>query len=338
MAKILQCSDIHIGACRDLPNYRDRHQKALRQITDIAATRRVPLIIAGDVVDNKKTTHEERYLVDEWFGDLEKKKIETIIITGNHDYLYDGRTQLDGYNVLPFEYVHFVTWEPRPIVLCDIGFICIPWRGYSVDAIEEIVKRLLPLVAHCRYRVVVLHECIVGSKGNDGYVIPKGTKIPDIPDITYWALGDLHSLQPANRANSWYAGAPLQYCFNDDLPKGLIEVDLEHPSIRPTLIPITAKPLKTVKSVAEISDDAFYKVVGSFDEVIEASFNENVIKTDIEGAVNFDDGDYTQTAITSGLAEFLAAKGIGPEYQEYAITWVQNLLGIPSTKPATMNP
>jgi len=332
MAKILQCSDLHFGACRDLPNYLARHRDIKNQITALAIELQFPLAIIGDLTHSKTTKHEERFLIDEWLGDLERYGIETVVTGGNHDYLYDDVTQLDGYTKMPFKHVRVVPWYPRTYIINDIGFICLPWQGYNTEGIETAVNTLLPQVLGCRYKVVLLHECIAGSKGNNGYIIPKGTKIPDIPEVTYWGIGDLHSFQPANRANAWYAGAPAQFNFDDDLPKGVIVVDLDRPSQKPEFIPLTVKPLKTVKSVAEVTEDAYYKVVGSFEEVLEANFNENVIKSDLEAAESFDDTEYCRTEITEGLTNFLAAKGINPEYQEYAIKWVENLLNIHSSE------
>ena len=102
--------------------------------------------------------------------------------------------------------------------------------------IETIVKKKLPQIADKKYKVVLLHECIVGVKLDNGFIMPTGTKIPKIPEITYWAVGDIHNHQRTNVSNGWYAGAPAQFKFDDKEPKGLVVVNLEHPSFWETIL------------------------------------------------------------------------------------------------------
>ena len=324
MTRLIQTSDIHVGECRSLENYLERHRSILQQITDYAIKTKLPLVIPGDIFHTKKTTHEERFLVDEWFSDLEKSKIPTIVTAGNHDHLYGETTQLDGYAYHPYKYVNVVTWKPKVVTIGDVGFICISWGGYTTEQIEKIVKTKLPIIADMKYRVVLLHECITGVTLDNGYIMPTGTKIPKIPQITYWAVGDIHNHQKTNVVNGYYAGAPAQFKFDDKLPKGLIVVDLENPSRKPIFHPLKSKPLKTVTSVDDIQDDAYYKIKGSFDEVIKANREEKVVKSEL---VKTDEDvlEYEKLGIVDGLPEFLAGKGIDPDRQKQAVEWVRSL-------------
>ena len=329
--KFIQTSDIHIGESRSLDNYLTRHEKILYQILYLAEERQLPLIIPGDIFHDKKTTDEEELLFYRWLGDIEERQIPTIITTGNHDHLgkslWGELTQLTKATHMPYKYIKIIDWEPNVTSIGDIGFICIPWNKVSEKEFKSIVESKLPLIADKKYKVVMAHECICGVKLDNGMIMPKGTALPQIPQITYWAIGDIHKHQRANLANSWYAGAPAQWNFGDQLPKGVIVVDLENPSGEPEFVNIKSKPLKTVSSVKEIQEDAYYKVIGNYKEVIEANLNEMVVKSQLSEA---DDQilTYDKTGIVDGLPEFLAEKGIDAEGQTKAVTWVSETLNL----------
>jgi DNA repair exonuclease SbcCD nuclease subunit len=298
----------------------------LEQIRDLCVEHGVPLVIAGDTLDSSTIKHDERFLLDWFFGELERYEIPTVVITGNHEHLRGEQTLLDGYTHIPFKHITIVTWKPRTCVFGDIGFICIPWRDYKTSDIKEIVETQLPHVAGCKHKVVVMHECITGSTMDSGHVITKGPRLPINKDITYWAIGDIHARQKANLSNSHYAGAPAQFRFDDSLPKGILLVDLNKPS-EPHFVPLIFKPLRVVQSVKDITDDAHYKVVGGLDEVMEANRHEQVVKTDLVRPAK--QIKYEKFAkITDGLPEFLASKGIDSSRQEFAVNWVKEALAI----------
>ena len=281
MAHFIQTSDIHIGECRSLDNYLARHEKILYQILYLAEERRLPLVIPGDIFHDKKTTPDEEILFFKWLADIEDMEIPTIITTGNHDYLWGDTTQLTKCLYMPYNYIKFIDREVNIHIINDIGFICVPWNKVTEKEFQKIIQEKLPLIAHMKYKVVMAHECISGVKLDSGEILPIGESLPQNPQITYWAIGDIHKHQRANLANSWYAGAPAQFRFDDKLPKGVIVVDLDNPSGEPEFVPIKSKPLKTVSSVKEIDDDAYYKVVGNYKEVIEANLNDKVVKSQL---------------------------------------------------------
>jgi len=324
--EFIQVGDIHIGNCRSLPDYLPRHKSVLIQIMDTAYNLGLPLFITGDLTDSKSTTYEEKFLLDWWLCEIEKRKIPTIIIPGNHDHLWGEITQLDGLKFMPFNHIRITTWHPDVHIVGDIGVICIPWRKYKTEDIRRIVIEKLPLVSHCSYQVVMLHECISGTKSDSGKIITNGTSIPNIPEITYWAVGDIHKFQVTNVSNGYYSGAPMQFKFDDTLPKGIIKVDLDRPSKEPELIPLKFKPMKTVNRVDDISDDAYYRLVGDYEEMIKANNDPMVVKTEYdENQKQFI--TYEKVGICDGLPEFLAAKGLKEELQKRAVDWVFNLIG-----------
>lgn len=326
--KFLQVSDIHIGECRSLEGYLERHRSILTQVLEQAKQRKLPLIVPGDLFHLKNTTYEERLLGSWFLGSIEDAGIDAIFTAGNHDHLRGKLTQIDDYKYMPFKKVKIIGWDPETHIIGDIGFIGISWGGYTTLDLEDIVIAHLPKIRHCKYKVVLVHECIIGSMVDNGQTMPKGTAgLPNIPEITYWAVGDIHVHQKINLPNAYYAGAPAQFKFGDVARKGMIEVDLENPTAQPIFIPIQSKQLKTVNSVAEIQEDAYYRVEGSLEEVLLANQHEKVVKTDWirpESAAI----DLSNLTITDGLPQFLADKGLPEKFQKMGVEWVEKALGV----------
>jgi DNA repair exonuclease SbcCD nuclease subunit len=325
ISKFIQTGDIHIGASRSLEGYLERHKQVLTQVMDLAYNKGMPLLITGDLTHSKTTTHDESYLLHWWLSEIEKRKIPTVVIAGNHDHLYGEVTQIDELKCMPFQHIKIVTWHPDIHIINDLGIICIPWRNYSSEDIKKIVMEKLPLLSSCKYKVVMLHECISGVTLDSGFILTKGTALPNIREITYWAVGDIHKFQKTNLVNGYYSGSPTQFNFDDSLPKGIIEVDLEYPSKKPTLIPLTFKPLKTISTVQEIDDDAYYKLIGGYEEVIKANKENLVVATEYDKRGE-NSIEYIKVGILDGLSEFLAGKGIDETYQKKGIDWVSKLL------------
>lgn len=324
----IQTSDIHIGECRSLKGYLGRHKQILEQILNAAIQSGLPLIISGDLFHRKDTTYEERTLASWWLGSIERAKIPCIVTAGNHDHLKGTITQIDDYKYMPFNFVKVVGWQPETVIIGDTGYVCISWGNYTTEQLAEITRNHLPLIKDCKYKVVLVHECIVGSRVDNGFLMPKGTAIPVIPEITYWAVGDIHTTQQVNVKNGWYAGAPAQFKFDDVLPKGVLKVNLDAPDVQPEFIPVNVKPLKVVSSVEQITEDAYYMVEGDdFKDILAGNQHEQVVKTKWSRPV-FDALVYQKMGIIDGLPEFLAEKGIPEAQQQFAVDWVKQSLNI----------
>lgn len=321
--QFIQTSDIHIGECRSLENYLVRHKSILQSLIDASVSRgKIPLIVPGDLFHTKSNTIEEKFLADWWLGQIEFLGIPAIITAGNHDHLYGEVTHLDGYMHMPFRNVKIVGFKPTAHIINDTGFICISWGGYGAKELKKIVEDLLPQVKNCKHIVALVHECMAGAQFDNGMILPKGSQLPSIDEITYWAVGDIHMHQRLNLPNAYYAGAPAQFKFDDVLPKGYLVVDLEKPT-KPKFCPIHVKPLVVVNSVDQMTEDAYYMVKGSFEEVMRANQNSSVVKAEWikDEAQVF---EFQKLEITDGLPEFLSEKGLTEQEQKEAIEWVKN--------------
>lgn len=319
----IQTSDIHIGECRALDGYLDRHKSVLEQVLCEAEKTKL-LLVPGDLFHRKDTRYDE-FMLAKWFIlECERRNIYAVFTTGNHDHLEGKKTQLDQLNGFPYKYTKIVGWEPEAISVGNIGIICIPWRDYTTKQIEEVVNGLLPVISNKEHKIVMLHEFIGGSIMDNGKIIPKGTKIPEILGVDYWAVGDVHKFQMTNVTNAWYAGAPTQFKFDDGLDKGFLKVNLPFQD-RPEFIRTTFKKLLKVTSTEEMLEDAYYYVQGDISEVLKGNDDNRVIRSEwIKPEARTI--DIEQVGITEGLAEFLASKGVDQELQKEGIQWVEQIL------------
>jgi len=319
----IQTSDIHIGECRAFEGYLERHKQVLLQVI-LEAEKTGALLVPGDLFHRKDTRYDE-FMLAKWFIlECEKREIYLVVTAGNHDHLEGKKTQLDKLDGFPYKYVKIVSWEPEAIMLGNMGIICIPWRDYNTKQIEEVVKSHLPLLEGAEHKIVMLHEFIGGSIMDNGKIIPKGTKIPEVTGINYWAVGDVHKQQMTNVANAWYAGAPVQFKFDDILEKGFFKVDLPFQD-RPTFIPTTFKKLLKVTSTEEMGEDAYYFVQGDIAEVLKGNDDNRVVRSEWVRP-EAKEIEIEQVGITEGLVEFLASKGADEELQKEGIEWVNKTL------------
>lgn len=325
--RFLQTSDLHIGESRALPDYLKRHSDVLYQMSDYAEKHSLPMLIPGDLYHTKTPTYEERLLAEGWICHLERRKIWSLFIPGNHDHVAGDLTLLDNIAQYPLNYVKVITnrTPQRSVAMAGMLVIGVPWGNLTKDEIRESVEsELAKHPGNTLPVVVMVHECMVGAKFDNGTISPKGTSLPDMPEVAYWAVGDIHTQQGTNLLIGHYAGAPLQFKFDDNEQKGFLVVDLDSPT-KPKFIETQFKKLKTISSVEEMKEDAYYFVKGEVEEVLKAGRHESVIRTDWSRPKK-EVVEYTPGDLTEGLCEFLADNGFDETFQERALRWVKQQL------------
>ena len=210
-------------------------EDTLASISTIAQKASVSfIVVAGDVYDSRSITHEERNLFSSWLGSL---SIPALIISGNHDKrgVEVGDTSLSYLTAL--EDTRHILYDGVPTIKefegCYMGLL--PYQGWTHQEFSLILEALttskvltknLPLV-------VVLHEAVRGCRTDVGHEVVKTNQIrlrrKAFPQVTYWALGDIHKMQPI-LPNAWYSGAPHQTTFGETLPKGVLIVNTKDPT------------------------------------------------------------------------------------------------------------
>lgn len=322
--RLIHTGDWHIGACRRLDGYLERHRSILEQIFELAVNQKVDaLLICGDIFHRQDTTHDERNLFYELIAKYDGR-VNTIVIDGNHDETNTKSSQLTTLEFLSYklETTHIVSKTPKVIKINNDYVIAVPWANYSDDefhwTIENLYKQFVPVDTEV---TVMFHEASLGFETDKGYRSSKGLQLKSLPFVAYYAAGDIHKCQKiCGIDNAWYSGSPAQFEFGDTLPKGVLLVDTEKPSLE--LMPIESKPMVVVTRIEDIPNyDSYVKLKIPLGEcptdlpVNVVAFEYTPVKTVVEFKMNDD--------LLSGLAEFLANEGLTENQQLDALKIAQ---------------
>lgn len=240
--RFLHTSDLHFGAGRRLTpkslDYLERHKRGIEAVLKTAVKEQVDFIlVSGDIFENASTTIDELLAAHELFS-MAGEIAPTIVTAGNHDELSVGNFQTEYLKLLSIPNVTFVS-KPEVVKVSHRGqttkIAAIPWTGYKE---QERFDQLLAEVVTADVPIVMLHECFIGVTLDSGLVSKGGVKIPNIPHVLYYACGDIHKYQRVQLPHAFYSGAPLQYNFGDQLPKGCLIVDVEGSVYKPRFVEI----------------------------------------------------------------------------------------------------
>ena len=337
MPKFLHTADLHINALRKFDSYLSRVWGTLQEILSIARKEQVDVIVvAGDVCDRLDMTHAERGLLSSW---LASSEIPILAISGNHDkrtaeigdtcisYLASLRDQLSRHLVYD--------GPPTTVVAFGIRFILLPYQGWMDQELYLIIETLLAQVPEgdTTPNVVVMHEAVYGCANDAGLRVTKSNQIrldESFPQVTYWALGDMHIHQKV-LPNAWYSGAPHQTRFDDVPYKGVLIVDTDAPT-EPKFVRIKSPELLVLEK--EPADGwpseqrALVQYVPDINVIASARLPANVqlhgvsaLSTEGAQAI-LPTGD-----IFDGLEERLAATGLDPSLFPLAWRFAVQLAG-----------
>ena len=260
MTKILHTGDLHLNALRDFEGFLGRAERTLNQISELAAEEAVDVVVvAGDLYHSKSISHLERQLLSDWLGSC---PVPVIAISGNHETRSEefGDTTLSYLARLKHKKHTVHDGAPRILKKCGCSWLLFPYYGWTHTEFTLLLEAMLEHVPVNRPVVVVLHEYVTGAKTDTGFEKKERSKIvllgDRFPQITYWALGDVHKCQ-AILPHAWYCGSPHQTKFDEVLPKGVLIVDTDNPT-EPTFVPLESTPLLLFEELPEtVPTDAF---------------------------------------------------------------------------------
>lgn len=331
--KFLHMADIHFGAGRRLTpkslDYLDRHKAILEKTLRVAVKEKVDFIlVSGDIFESAGTTIEELLAAFEFFN-MAGEIAPTVVTAGNHDELSVGAFQTAWMELLNVPNVTFIS-KPQVVTVGHKGgpshIAAIPWTGLKDQ--EQFDQLLYQHAGIGEVEIMMLHECFIGITLDSGLVSKGGVKIPSIPSIRYYALGDIHKHQRVQLPNAWYSGAPMQYNFGDQLPKGVIVVEVTDDKIyTPRFIEIPAHiELHNITSLKQIPADSphWYKLrcdAAAMPKHVPANVKVTdpvPRKIELPQPVLSEDGKEIEEGFQSvdfseGVEELLASNGFNPE-------------------------
>lgn len=228
--ELFHTGDLHFGACRRVHEYMHRIDcvcEGILAVVDASKAKHKVVVVAGDLMDGKHPTEEERCRALRFVLDLVHRRIHVVMTNGNHDFVNeDGVTMLDIFiqiQRLESKYLHIVTNNPGVVDIQGIeaSFLCVPCRqNLTTSKLKKILSGLKSKAKH-KLCYGVVHEAINGSISSDTHTMKTDCDAPEIDGIRGLMLGDIHKCQKVgNRA--WYCGSPYQTKFNEDKHKGLL--------------------------------------------------------------------------------------------------------------------
>lgn len=261
--KIVHTADWHIGKSLRGRHRGHEYKAVLKELRDYIIKESVDiLIVAGDLFDSSTPSAEAENIVYNFFHDVSKTGVHSVVIAGNHDSglrfeAISGIMELAQVRMRGF--YHFDSDENVPFDIqtkdgqvARIALIpFIPERAfvraetlssstqsptniYSQEfgkVIKDISQSFTPETVN----IIVGHILMHGSKPGGGerrlYLGDNYAVHPEeIPDnIDYIALGHIHLWQNIEADSPiYYCGSPVQMDFGEkDTPKGFLVVDAE---------------------------------------------------------------------------------------------------------------
>lgn len=291
--KFFHLSDLHLGKRVNEFSMIEEQEHILNQIIDYIDTEKPDgVIIAGDVYDKSIPSAEAVQLFDGFLFQLAKRRLQTFIISGNHD---SPERIAFGSRIMDASGIHLspvYNGVVEPISFADeygsVNVYMLPFikpahvRRFFLD--EEIAS----YTDACRVAItamninkdernlLITHQFVTGASTCESEDISVGgTDNVDasvFADFDYVALGHIHGPQNCGSERIRYCGTPLKYSFSEaNHEKSVTFVELGAKgdlSIR--LLPLT--PMHDMSemrgSFAELTSPAYYLENGAVNDYL----------------------------------------------------------------------
>ena len=235
--KLIHLSDLHIGKrVNEISMIEDQEYILLQILQIIDEEKADAVLIAGDVYDKSVPSAEAVTLFDDFLCRLAKRKIPTLIISGNHDsperLAFGSRLlELGGIHISPVYdgNVQSVTLsdEHGEVVFWLLPFLkpahvkrFYPDRGIEsdTDALRVALEKMG--IDTARRNVLLTHQFVTGSVPCESEEISVGgsdnVDASVFDDFDYVALGHIHGPQNIGSNRIRYCGTPLKYSFSEE--------------------------------------------------------------------------------------------------------------------------
>ena len=283
--KFLHLSDLHLGRRLKEISLLDDQAFILERILELVDMEQPQaVVIAGDVYDKTVPPAEAVTLLDSFFCALAKRRMPTLIVSGNHDSaerlafggrllegcgihlspVYDGNvapvTLADEHGEVDFWLLPFL----KPIHIRH----CFPEEEALTytDACRAALSRLA--IDPTRRNVLVTHQFVTGAQvcESEEAIHVGGTDNVDasvFEGFDYVALGHIHGPQNIGSSRIRYCGTPLKYSFSEaDHHKSVTVVELDgEGGVNLRLLPLIPKhDLRVLRgSFAQLTDQDYWK-------------------------------------------------------------------------------
>ncbi|MEM8486247.1 MAG: DNA repair exonuclease [Bacteroidota bacterium] len=254
MQKFLHLADVHLDStflCRSerlRTQLRKEVRASLRRAIDLAIQEKVTaVLIAGDLVEEKRLSVSTEAFLLEQFQRLHEAQIPCIYVAGDVDPA--GPTSKTLQMDWPASFLHIKSRAPKVIELQDVdgsAIARIVGIGHEVAREKENLALLFPEAQDDVPYIGVLHTRVEKAIGAENAIDCAPCQVKDLrkPRYTYWALGHIHEAQALKGvATAWYSGNLVGNSADEPGVKGglLVTVDDDRK------VSVTFKALSSVR-------------------------------------------------------------------------------------------
>lgn len=280
--KLLHLADLHIGKrVNEFSMIEDQRYILTKILNIIDEEKPDAILIAGDVYDKSVPSSEAVEVLDKFINDIASRKIETFIISGNHDGAerlafasklidttgihispayngnVDAKTLNDEYGSVNFYMLPFI----KPINVKQI-FKLEENISYS-EAVKIAIEKMN--IDKFQRNVLLSHQFVTGASVCDSEDLSvggtDGVSASVYEDFDYVALGHIHGPQRVSRDTIRYSGTPLKYSFSEVNHKKSV-----------TIVNIEEKGNVTVSTIPLNAKRDLVELKGKYDELMDKSF------------------------------------------------------------------
>ena len=282
--KLIHLSDLHIGKRVNEVSMIDDQEYILLQILQIIDEEHpAAVLISGDVYDKTVPSAEAVTLFDDFLCRLAKRKLQVLIISGNHD---SPERLAFGKRLMESSGIHISSvynGKMDSVTLSDeqgdVSFWLLPFikplhvkRFYPDESIESYTDACRVAIEQMDIdfsgrNVLLTHQFVTGSATCESEEISVGgsdnVDAVEFDRFDYVALGHIHGPQNIGSNRIRYCGTPLKYSFSEEKHlKSVTVVELgAKGELQLQLRPLQPKhDLRSIRgSFAELSSKSFYK-------------------------------------------------------------------------------
>lgn len=287
--KFIHLSDLHLGKRLHEVSFIDDQKAILAQIIQIV-DREQPdgVLVAGDVYDKSVPSAEAVQLFDAFLVELAKRKVQTFIISGNHD---SAERIAFASQIMDVAGIHLSPVYSGEIVansLSDeygeVAVYMLPFikpshvrRFYEDEDINSYTDAVKVAISKMnldtsKRNLLITHQFVTGATRSDSEETVGGTDNVDasvFDAFDYVALGHLHKAQYCANNKIRYCGTPLKYSFSESNDvKSVTVLTLGKKGEAPEIRTVDLTPVRDMK-----------RICGTFEELLdEANRTEDYVQ------------------------------------------------------------
>lgn len=287
--KFIHLSDLHLGKRLHEVSFIDDQKAILAQIIQIV-DREQPdgVLVAGDVYDKSVPSAEAVQLFDAFLVELAKRKVQTFIISGNHD---SAERIAFASQIMDVAGIHLSPVYSGEIVansLSDeygeVAVYMLPFikpshvrRFYEDEEINSYTDAVKVAISKMnldtsKRNLLITHQFVTGATRSESEESVGGTDNVDasvFDAFDYVALGHLHKAQYCANDKIRYCGTPLKYSFSEaNDVKSVTVLTLGKKGEAPEIRTVDLTPVRDMK-----------RICGTFEELLsEANRTEDYVQ------------------------------------------------------------